>query len=201
VEDVVGKIPLRMSIYQDDTVRDWILASDVVVSSYSTSLIEASLALRPAYIVEPTTLPDALHQGWHDLAPRITTERAFESAATGETKPTGTTPLARWARDTMMSRGDAILLIADQLARIRRREVPVPSRASWQSLTVPSLRPVPRRVAFEFRRHVRTRFQTLPREIPGETRQDVAAVQEIPDRVRRWGTVLDDYLSANDRVA
>jgi hypothetical protein len=44
VEEVVGPLPLRMSVTARDTVRDWILASDVVISSYSTALIEAAVA-------------------------------------------------------------------------------------------------------------------------------------------------------------
>ena len=77
------KVPARFSVIQRDTVRDWILASDVVVSSYSTSLIEAGVAERPFAMVEPESLPDSLRAEWHAMAPRVRSEDELVALATG----------------------------------------------------------------------------------------------------------------------
>lgn len=195
VAEVLGRVPPHMTITQRDTVRDWILASDVVVSSYSTSLIEAAIAGKPAYIVEPHALPPSLHQHWHQYVPRLRSEGELVAAALDE-RPAGDGELARWARQTLMGRGDPILLVADQLARVCRRQVPIPAQAPWRSVTLPSKYHLPARLAFELRRHVIT--MVLPpvnRPIEDELRADVAAEREVPERVRRWEPILADYLA------
>jgi hypothetical protein len=50
VRRVVPDIPSRMHISEPGTVREWIMASDVTVSSHSTSLIEAAVARKPAFM-------------------------------------------------------------------------------------------------------------------------------------------------------
>jgi surface carbohydrate biosynthesis protein len=201
VGEVLGRIPAGMTIVADDTVRDWILASDLVVSSYSTSLIEASLAGKPAYIVEPIEWPWSLHQEWHDLAPRLTSMTDFVTVASGPGDAALSAPLADWARRELMSHGDSILRIADGLARVRRGDVPVPAPASWESLTLPSRHKLPSRLVYELRRHVRPRLPAAARgPIEEELRRDVATVSEVPERVRRWTVVLDTYLATIDPV-
>ena len=194
VEEVVIDIPPGMSIVQRDTVRDWVVASDAVVSSYSTTLIEASIAGKPAFMVEPIAWPEALRQEWHSLVPSVRTEDEFVVAATDMSARAGVA-LGGWARSTLLARGDPILRIADQLAAIHRGAVRIPTPAPWQSITLPSRYPLPRRVLFELRRHVLPRLPQPPRlEIEAESHEDVAALVQVPDRVRRWH-ILDDYLA------
>lgn len=197
IEEVLGTIPPHMSIIQRDSVRDWILASDVVISSYSTSLIEASIAGKPAYIVEPYPLPASLLQAWHQYVPRLRSERELVDACLGDPDGAGQAPLARWARETLMGRGDPILLIADQLARIRHRQVPIPAPAPWRSITLPSNYRLPPRLVFELRRHVINVLRpSTRRPIEAELRDDVAAAREVPARVKRWQPILADYLAS-----
>jgi surface carbohydrate biosynthesis protein len=195
VEEVLTDIPARISIIQRDTVRDWVLATDVVMSSYSTTLIEASIAGKPAFIVEPIAWPDALRQQWHSLVPRVTTQDEFIAVASG--RPPPDEDLGRWARSTMLANGDPILLIADQIAAIRRGAVPVPAPAPWRSITLPSRYPLPGRVVYELRRHLRPLLPPpASPAVEAESLEDVAAVREVPDRVRRWQSLLDDYLAS-----
>jgi hypothetical protein len=188
-----------MMISKAETVRDWILASDVVVSSYSTSLIEASIAGKPAYIVEPVAWPESLRQDWHQLAPRLTSIDEFVSAATSAAKASDAADLNRWARDSQMSRGDAILSIADEIARIRRREVQVPTPAPWQSVTVPSRRRLPPRIVYEWRRHVRPFLPQGPVEVVANAVPGLAAMKEVPERIAHWREILDPYLDSIGR--
>ena len=193
VVEVLGAVPERMSILKDELVRDWILASDVVVSSSSTSLIEASVAAKPAYILEPIPWPELLRQAWHDLVPHLTSEDEL-IAAVANPQPAASAALASWARAALVPYGDPILRLADELAGIRRREVAVPPPAPWTSVTLPGR--LPRRLAFEFRRHVRP---WLASRRPADTafkRLSATAMGEIPDRVARWQPILDPYLES-----
>ena len=201
VTDVLGAIPPRMSIVADDSVRDWILASDVVVSSYSTSLIEASIAGKPAYLVEPVAWPDALRQVWHELAPRLRSEAAFVETAAERGDAADAAALADWARSTLMGPGDSIVRIADRLAAIRRHQVPVPARASWRSLTPEGRNPVALRLWYLVSRQLAGRLGVRYRPVEDEYLVDVAAVSEIPSRVARWQVVLGEYLSTLDAAS
>jgi len=196
VEEVLIDIPSGMSIVQRDTVRDWVLASDVVVSSYSTTLIEAGVAAKPAFIVEPIGWSESLSQGWHSLVPRVRTEDQFIAAVT-DTAARANDVLGGWARSTLLAKGDPILRIADHLAAVHRGAVPVPPPAPWQSITLPSRYPLPRRVLFELRRHVLPRLPApASPPIQAESLEDVAAMSEVPARVRRWQPILDEYLAS-----
>jgi hypothetical protein len=193
VVEVLGAVPARMSILKDESVRDWILASDVVVSSSSTSLIEASVAEKPAYILEPIPWPGSLRQAWHDLVPHLGSEDEL-IAAVADPHAADSAALATWARAALLPHGDPILRLADELAHVRRREVAVPPPAAWTSVTLPGR--LPRRLAFEFRRHVRPWFGSRR---PGDTtlqRLAATAMREIPDRVARWRPILDPYLAS-----
>jgi surface carbohydrate biosynthesis protein len=193
VNAVIGETPDRLRILQVDTVRDWILASDVVASSYSTSLIEASIAGRPAYIVEPSGRPEALRQDWHDMIPRLRTFEALVDVVVGPQSQVGNNPLAQWARRNLMANGDSILAIADRIAAIRRREVPVPRPAPWRSLVAAGRYGLPPRLTMELRRRFPGIRVPTRRRIAAELRGDVAAAAEVPARVRRWRQVLEGY--------
>jgi surface carbohydrate biosynthesis protein len=195
VEQVVGTLPARMSITVSDTVRDWILASDVVISSYSTSLIEAAVAGRPSFILEPVPWPEFLHNEWHALLPHLRSEE--EMIATVVTSQAdGDSPLAEWARSALMSRGDPIVRIADELALIRAGSVPVPEPPPWWSVTPEARFGIPPRLFYELRRRFPTSLWPPFRRVDPMLVGDVAAAREVPDRVRRWGPILDAYLAS-----
>ena len=195
VEEVVGPLPPRMSITARDTVRDWILASDVVISSYSTALIEAAVARKPSFILEPVTMPESLHSEWHALLPHLRSEDEMIAAVVAPPGD-GDSPLALWAQSALMSKGDPILRIADELARIRAGSAGIPEPPPWWSVTPRARFGVPPRIWYELRRRFPTSLWPPFRRVDPELLGDVAAAQAVPERVRRWGPILDEYLAS-----
>ena len=100
-----------------DTVRDWIMASDVVFSSYSTSLIESAIAGKPIYMLEPIPIPESLYCDWYELVPRIHSIAEFEEACFVP-KGNNDQKLQTWAQDTMLSNGDPIAGLANFIAEL-----------------------------------------------------------------------------------
>ncbi len=134
------EIPMHLHILREESVREWILASDVVISSHSTTLIEAALADRPVCILEPQSIPLLLQVEWHNLLPHLRTKEEFLEFC-NSVSTVHDPRLAGWARRTMMSRGDAIQNLADFISGIIRN-VPDPKEE------------VPRKVAFSYRKWV-----------------------------------------------
>jgi surface carbohydrate biosynthesis protein len=195
VEEIVGPLSPRMSITARDTVRDWILASDVVISSYSTALIEGAVAGKPSFILNPVPLPDSLHSAWQTLLPHLRSEEEMIAAVFAPPQD-GDSPLAGWARSSLMSRGDPILRIADELARIRAGKARIPEPPPWWSITKGARFGIPPRIWYELRKRFPTSLWPPFWRVDPEVRGDVAAAQEVPERVRRWGPILDEYLAS-----
>lgn len=195
VEEIVGPLPPRMFITARDTVRDWILASDVVISSYSTALIEAAVARKPSFILEPVTLPESLRSEWHALLPHLRSEDETIAAVVAPAGD-GDSPLALWAQSALMSKGDPILRIADELARIRAGSARIPEPPPWWSVTPRARFGVPPRIWYELRRRFPISLWPPFRRVDPELLGDVAAAQAVPERVRRWGPILDEYLAS-----
>jgi len=141
VHRVLPEVPPRFHVIKQETVREWILASDVVVSSHSTSLIEAAVAGKYAGIVAPFPIPAQLHADWHDLPPHITTQEEFMKVI--KSSPSQPGDLEQWARESMMAHGDAIRNLAGFFAKIVSGEVTVPEKlpqefvASWFKIIPP----------------------------------------------------------------
>jgi hypothetical protein len=113
---VLGRLPRNLHIIKDYSVRDWTMASDVTVSSYSTTLIEAAVAGKSAYMVEPLPLPEVLVAPWYMNAAVLKTLDEFEACCISATGNEATRPLRDWARSTMMSNGDSIANLVNQFA-------------------------------------------------------------------------------------
>jgi hypothetical protein len=115
----VGEPTPRFRFLKDGSVREWILASDAVFSSYSTSLIEAAIAGKPAYVVEPRETPEALRYDWCRLAPHLRSLEEFLSAcdSRGSGEESG---LRTWAEGEMLSKGDPIAGLCDFVTGLAR---------------------------------------------------------------------------------
>ena len=120
VSHALDSWPANLHIIKEGSVREWVLASDTVLSSYSTTLIEAAVAGKCAYMVLPYPLPEGLMADWYANAAQLRTWDEFESACCQEPDASSSEPLKQWARREMMSRGDAIRNLADILAEIAR---------------------------------------------------------------------------------
>jgi len=115
-EAVVGTLPEHFHVIKDGTVREWILASDVMLSSYSTSLIEAAVAHKNIYMIEPVPFPDYVMADWYQWIPKLETSDHFLDAVFSQDMEANYSGLLDWAEGNMMANGDAILNIADLLA-------------------------------------------------------------------------------------
>ncbi|SNR66702.1 surface carbohydrate biosynthesis protein [Humidesulfovibrio mexicanus] len=115
----VGTAAPRLHFIKEGSVREWVLAADTVVSSYSTSLIEAAVAGKDLFMFEPVAFPCGLHCAWYDLAPKIADPARFVSACLEGGGQGGASPLHRWAETELMSGGDAIANLAGLLAEMR----------------------------------------------------------------------------------
>ena len=124
--NLIGDFPSSFHVLKERSVREWILVSDAVVSSISTSLIEAAVAGKPAFMMTPLGMPDYLRMEWFDHIATLETEDAFMAVASGATRD-DSSALRSWAEKTMMSRGDAIGNAASLLADVVRGERVVPS--------------------------------------------------------------------------
>lgn len=118
----MGKIPDSVIITKEGSVREWILQSDFVLSSFSTSLIEAAVAGIPAYMLEPSPLPQSLQADWYQYASRITNRKTFQQVYTRKTPSSETQQLGQWAKRTMLSQGDPIKKLAEIIVSIKEKK-------------------------------------------------------------------------------
>jgi surface carbohydrate biosynthesis protein len=108
----------NLKIIKAETAREWILAADHVMSSHSTTLIEAALAGKPIHRFSPEPYPEAIASEWHGLVPLLSGRKPFLDAVQREAvEPTGL-PLAEWARTRFLFAGDPFDAIAGWIARL-----------------------------------------------------------------------------------
>ena len=110
--------PLHLHFIRQDTVREWILASDLIVSSYSTSLVEAAIAGKPAFMASPYAIPDCVRVDWNDLAPQLVSRDQFVARLADVSGAPQPHELSAWAHENLLPCGDAISNTVDLLAAI-----------------------------------------------------------------------------------
>jgi surface carbohydrate biosynthesis protein len=190
IKSIIPDISQRLHIIQEESVREWILASDIVVSSYSTSLIEAAIAGKAVYMLEPYPIPGPLRAEWHNLLPHIKTSKEFFGACSlGSDKDTGR-DLNQWARQTMMSHGDSIRRLADFLGQLRHEKDGEPPAIPWEVI-VPDIR---NRwftwLRLPYRRIKRFLYKNKTTEVPVDYVRDIRTEDEIRDMVQKWAKLI-----------
>jgi hypothetical protein len=190
VERAIPGQRLAVRIIKDETVREWILASDLVVSSYSTSLIEAAVAGVANAMLEPVPLINALRVDWQDHAARLTSEAAFRAACLAQTGAPHDTRLGQWARSHMMAHGDAVSNLANHLAGLVQRP-PAKNAALRRRLLAPAHpRWQPAWVAFELSRRRGAQHRRTAQPVTTLYERDVVSSAEISARTQRWQALL-----------
>ena len=122
----------KIHFIKEGSVREWVLASDQVVSSYSTSLLEAAVVGKPAWMFEPIPIPEGLHCEWYDSAPRIRSVAEFVHVCKTHSAVTNHS-LAHWVQANLLPEHDSIEKIVHELWKIRagataeRKYGPMPS--------------------------------------------------------------------------
>jgi surface carbohydrate biosynthesis protein len=193
VAQSLSKAPTRLRIIRDGSVREWILASDVVLSSWSTSLIEASLAGKAAFMVLPFPLLPSLAVGWHDLVTPLRCADAMRAACIDPIGAQQSAKVAEWARRTLLSSGDPIGGLADLLACVASGQQACPPPPTRSAVTFPGRFPVPRWAAFEYRRflhRLKRRAIRDPSKVYQIHSKELVSDDEIRERVERWASVL-----------
>lgn len=190
-EWILPDLPRGLHFIQDETVREWTLAGDAVVSSHSTSLVEAAVAGKPAYMLEPVAIPPSLHAVWHEHAARIRTPEEFRDLCRRPLSPAVSSRLGDWARRTCLAHGDPLANAAEWLNELvrGRRSLPAPPR---RVVTQPGRRKLPAWLMYEYRRIWLRKYRhrvTLPADT-GHTR-DLLSRDELEARIDRWSAILD----------
>lgn len=190
-KNVLGSLPAGLFITQADTVREWILASDIVVSSYSTSIIEASLAGVPVYLLEPFPLPDLLVTEWQKYIPHLRSAGEFAAVvAVSGLHETGSN-LKEWASSQLLAHGDPIRNIAEKLAQICSGKAPIPSAPRPEIVTYAGRYRLPWWLVRAYRQLRLHYFASFPnRDVYFEYENDVLALDTVPEKMKRWANVI-----------
>jgi len=192
----LAALPQRLRLIKDESIREWIIASDVVVSSYSTSLIEAAVAGKPVYMLEPIPLLEQLYMAWHDFTPRLRTAEEFKAVGLNREAAAPDARLREWGRAAMMPRGDPIRGLAEFFSRlIRDGSLRLPPFRR-DLLYLPPVRGLPQPALFEYHKLYRA-YQRFRRKLtavkvqPSFTyEKDVIAAGEVQQRIERWRHVV-----------
>lgn len=70
-------VPENLRVVKHLAVRDWILASEAMFSSFSTTLLDAVLAQKPPYSLSPLPIPEWLTSDWNRMVPSISNREEF----------------------------------------------------------------------------------------------------------------------------
>jgi surface carbohydrate biosynthesis protein len=143
-KSVGEKKSCRFHFIKNESVREWILASDVVISSFSTTLIEAALADKPAFMVEPLPLIEPFHNEWYDHVARIKNLTEFEKACFHNSSGVSC-ELKSWASSEMLANGDPIAGLAAILSELVGRPSGRPDLRSELTAVIQMLKQFTRR--------------------------------------------------------
>ena len=140
LEKLSPGITSKLNIIKDYSVREWILASNMVVSSFSTSLIEASIADRPTFMLEPFRLPNALIAPWYKYVIKIKTQSHFLNLCR-EIHLEEPKLLKSWAIRKFFVNSDPIISLMDCIRKIYLNDKPInrfQNRMKFKNISEPN---------------------------------------------------------------
>jgi hypothetical protein len=184
------------------TARDWVLASEVVASSYSTVLIEAAIAGKLIIKVDPLPIPPSLHYEWCDLVPGAVNAQEFVTSASNE-RPGRDSALRRWAETVFRLGDDPISRLVEVVAVEVAACEQTPRTASDHAMKMDAglaaraaaLDPIERHTLFES--ELQDYFFN-----PGTHEKDLFGRDDIDERVRAWHAIIEEGpVSANVSAA
>ena len=104
-----GTINSNIHFIKEDQARDWILSSDIIVSNYSTTLIESALADKKTFMFEPFLFPKYMVSEWYLYVPKIRTFDDFKSCIKNNVlNNSNVEDLKKWAFNTISPNFDVI---------------------------------------------------------------------------------------------
>ena len=187
--DVLPDIPHGIKIIKSHTVREWILASDLIFSSYSTTLIEAAIAEKPIGMLEPVSFPDYLDSSWYNMVPKIVN---YENFAKTIISPSHCSyqSLKRWAETEMMSSGDPIQGIVNLMLSVKENGIAIPEiytkkyeRFAFSNLLYR---------AFDCCNSLKKMVFVQKSIIIEDYDSDLFTSEDVASRVTRWEKVLNE---------
>lgn len=182
-EEHIGTRTSNFHIIKDESVREWILASDVVTSSYSTTLIEAAIAGKPIFMIEPLPTPASLQYDWFRYVPRVCSSEAFTKACL-KPPPDCSSALKKWAETEMLANGDPVEGLASTMKHLIDAAPPTASASHTPSL-LKRLKVCARPVfSFGGRKHIRGGHN------PNTHENDFFTDDDVRDRIAAWYAVL-----------
>ena len=113
-KSINGRISDNIHFIKEDKARDWILSTDYIVSNYSTTLIEASLADKKTFMLEPYEFPEYMVNEWYKHIPKINTYQDLNSIDREHSLKPNT--LKSWAISNISPDFDVIEKIVSYLA-------------------------------------------------------------------------------------
>jgi surface carbohydrate biosynthesis protein len=187
--NVLPEIPDGLKIIKDHTVREWILASDVVMSSYSTTLIEAAIAEKPIAMLEPIPFPDYLDASWYNMVPKIVNYDDFIKAISLPS-PDSYQCLKRWAETEMMSRGDPIQGVVNLMLAVKKGGIRIPEIYTKKP-DESGIRGLLNRSLDHFH-SLKSQFFVQQPKIVEDYENDYFASGDVAQRVARWKKILNE---------
>jgi len=193
ITTVLKAAPRRFHLIKEGSAREWVLASDMVVSSYSTVLIEGALAGKAVLRVEPEPTPAGLRYDWCELVPSVSTRDQMITACLGDGQGANGGPLKDWAERTFFPLGDPVDRLVEGLAEVIRASHggAATRRKGRHSMGLPGWVQMIARMAGPQARH-----RLLLKHCPGYAynlathEKDLFGPREVRARVDRWGLQL-----------
>lgn len=132
--EIIGEIPSRLIITRSHTTIDWTISANIVISSYSTTLIEAAILKKNIYILSPIKPIKDLEQVWNKHVTKIYTYTSLKNIFLKKAfKNPNFQKLNLWAFNNLLKDGDPIEILADQLKNfilIKNKKILYPSKES-----------------------------------------------------------------------
>lgn len=189
INNSLPHVPPHLHTIQQGSVREWILASDVILSSHSTSLIEGAVAGKSVFIVEPHPVPPSLKVKWQELLRHIKTCDEFMQVCAGNTEAEDA-QLLQWARETMMGRGDSIHNIADFILEMLSEKMELPPHPTLEVAT-PNLKWIPPAWLWSIYRRAKQKIRfSRTSGIEPEFVNDAISHKEMEERIQKWSYLL-----------
>lgn len=187
LEEGASCLPPALHVIKEGTTRDWLLASDLVISSYSTTLIEAAWAGKVTAIQAPLPFPAFLRSPWHEHLRRIESEAELvELARDPEPSPDLGPLLAEWAGENLGSQAPFTRVWEEILEEAAREDQTGPDLRSILEARDPG----GTSELDELRRLATPGEVPRPTARPDAHEADRFGFEEVERRTRRWRRLL-----------
>ena len=191
--ELAGDSLERVRFIKDGPVSQWTVASDLVVSSFSSCLLEAAVAGKPAYVVEPIPMPESMWSVWYKEADCLSTKQAFLDACLNPLANASEQRLRTWADQNLLSRGDPIVNLVDIIGKICDGGIQVPAPGDMAPLVARPQRSRARSWLRDSWHDLKDLVAPPPEGGDKDTR--VFGKRDVLAKMRSWEHVLNDSAS------